>query len=213
MPIPPKEELDKLYKEKTDQEIATLFNVSSSSVRRWRRQYSIPSRPRGPRTWTGGARIKYTKDKLEKLAVESFSVCEVIRKLGLRESGGNHNHISKRLRSYEISTQHFRGKGANFGIRHKGGPRKKTWQERLVKRAGNKRQAARLLRRALVESGIKYQCNECKISEWNGKEVTLHVNHIDGDWLNDSRNNLEFLCPNCHSQTPTWGSKNMVHVA
>ena len=39
--------------------------------------------------------------------------------------------------------------------------------------------------------------------QWNGKKLTLHVDHRDGDWTNCQQENLRFLCPNCHSQEET----------
>ena len=54
-----------------------------------------------------------------------------------------------------------------------------------------------------------YMCSvvECGISEWHGNKITLDVDHIDGDNKNNKGDNLRFLCPNCHRQTPTWGNK------
>ena len=61
-------------------------------------------------------------------------------------------------------------------------------------------------RRMMIE--LKgYKCNSCGISEWQGKAITLDVNHIDGHALNNVVDNLEFLCPNCHSQTSTYSNK------
>jgi 5-methylcytosine-specific restriction endonuclease McrA len=56
---------------------------------------------------------------------------------------------------------------------------------------------------------IDYHCNVCHISEYNGKPITLQVDHIDGDRKNNTLENLQFICPNCHSQTETWGVGNM----
>lgn len=53
-----------------------------------------------------------------------------------------------------------------------------------------------------------YKCNECDIFEWNGKEIVLELEHKDGDSSNNDPENLELLCPNCHSQTPTYKGKN-----
>lgn len=50
------------------------------------------------------------------------------------------------------------------------------------------------------------KCNMCGISEWNGKKIVLQLDHIDGIRHNNMRKNLRCLCPNCHSQTETWGS-------
>lgn len=53
-------------------------------------------------------------------------------------------------------------------------------------------------------------CLHCGLTEWLGKEITFELDHIDGDRNNNNRINLRVLCPNCHSQTPTWrkGWKN-----
>jgi hypothetical protein len=53
------------------------------------------------------------------------------------------------------------------------------------------------------------KCYECGIGEeWNGKSLILEMDHIDGDKHNNKRDNLRFLCPNCHSQTQTFRIKN-----
>ena len=56
-----------------------------------------------------------------------------------------------------------------------------------------------------------YECEECGITEWNNKPITFQVDHIDGNVRNNTKENLKILCPNCHTQTPTWGVKNISH--
>ena len=53
-----------------------------------------------------------------------------------------------------------------------------------------------------------YKCSCCAISEWNNNPITLDVDHTDGNPYNDTPSNLRYLCPNCHSQTPTYKAKN-----
>lgn len=51
-------------------------------------------------------------------------------------------------------------------------------------------------------------CNHCKLTTWMGKPIPLELEHKDGDRTNNSRKNLELICPNCHSLTPTWRGRN-----
>ncbi len=52
-------------------------------------------------------------------------------------------------------------------------------------------------------------CLLCGISSWQGKQITLELDHIDGNSDNNIENNLRCICPNCHSQTPTYKAKNI----
>lgn len=50
-------------------------------------------------------------------------------------------------------------------------------------------------------------CLKCGITNWNNIRLTLQLDHIDGNRHNNIRENLRCLCPNCHSQTPTYSNK------
>lgn len=54
-----------------------------------------------------------------------------------------------------------------------------------------------------------YCCNKCSLDTWLGFPITLELEHKDGDNKNNVRENLEALCPNCHSLTTTWRGKNI----
>lgn len=152
--------------------------------------------------------VKYTKEMLEEAVRASSSMAAVLRCLGLRPAGGTHTYISRRIRSLGLDTSHFTGKpGPGEYTPHN----RHNWQTLLTERPeGSRRVPAHQLRRALFEYGISHICALCGIdSVWNGMPLTLHVDHIDGN-PNDSRpGNVRFLCPNCHSQTPTYAGRNL----
>lgn len=56
----------------------------------------------------------------------------------------------------------------------------------------------------------KYTCTLCGLDDrWNGKIIVLQFDHIDGNYKNNSPQNIRPLCPNCHSQTDTYCNRNM----
>ena len=152
--------------------------------------------------------MKYTKEMLESVVKSSMCVADVMRKLGVKRAGGSHSHLVRRFKFFEIDTSHFTGKGLSRG---RPSPRKKPWQEVLILRTDGKRQHAVVLRRALIEHGRKYVCEICGLAPiWNGKELRLQVDHKSRNWCNDRPENLQFTCPNCHTQTEGYnGSKGM----
>jgi 5-methylcytosine-specific restriction endonuclease McrA/transposase len=150
---------------------------------------------------------KYTRDMLTAAVAASTSMAGVMRHLGLRLNGGSHAHLRRRITALGIDTSHFLGIAHARGTRS---PRRKRPDEILIERPPEaKRQAPTVLRRALEELGRPYACAECGIGgTWNGRTLSLQVDHIDGQFWNCLAENLRFLCPNCHSQTSNYAGRN-----
>ena len=61
---------------------------------------------------------------------------------------------------------------------------------------------------ALIEER-GHQCEECKLTHWQGKLIPLELEHTDGNNKNNTKENLKLLCCNCHALTPTWRGRNI----
>jgi hypothetical protein len=136
---------------------------------------------------------KYTKERLEEAVECCNTYADVARWFGVKPVGGTINNLSRRIRKFNIDTSHFLGKGSRKG---KSASNKLTPEEILIvlEDEFSLRQKPSLLRRALIEIGVEYKCSNCKISSWLGKELTLHLDHINGISNDHRLSNLRFLC-------------------
>jgi hypothetical protein len=129
---------------------------------------------------------KYTRDLLEPIVKDSFSLGQVLRHLGLRPTGGNYRMVQMRLRLLGISIDHFRGKGWSRGetkLTHRSVARTTNRITRPDDQVFVENSPVicgyRLMRR-LVQAGWPYRCAECGIAEWQGKPLKLHLDHRNG---------------------------------
>lgn len=67
------------------------------------------------------------------------------------------------------------------------------------------------LKRLLLEAGVKREvCERCGIEEWRGRRLSIALHHVNGDPDDNRLENIQFLCPNCHSQTENYGGRNRI---
>lgn len=152
-----------------------------------------------------GRKSRFTDEQVEAAVVGSLSFSEVCRKLGIRQNGNTNTALKKRVLRLGLDTTHFLGRRVNSSHRYKGGPVRLQAGDILQRWPGPKRRNGKILHRALREIGRPYRCQECGEEPWwRGQPLVLEVDHVDGDFCNNASENLRFLCPNCHSQTPTY---------
>ncbi|HLI96996.1 MAG TPA: HNH endonuclease signature motif containing protein [Candidatus Baltobacteraceae bacterium] len=78
--------------------------------------------------------------------------------------------------------------------------------DELLSRGGSRHNVKlRLLRAGMLEN----RCEQCGLTGWQGKPLMMHLDHINGVRNDHRLENLRMLCPNCHSQTPTYGGRNV----
>lgn len=152
------------------------------------------------------AYVKYTREMLSEAVAASISMAGVMRHLGIRPTGGAHAHLRRRIIKLGIDTTHFLG-AAHFRGTHSLN-RLSADQILVLRPTTANRAKPQHLRRALLEIGRPHRCAECGIGDnWNGRPLVLHVDHIDGSLWDCRRENLRFVCPNCHSQTQTYAGR------
>ncbi|AJE40878.1 HNH endonuclease signature motif containing protein [Streptomyces nodosus] len=166
-----------------------------------------------PRKGRHGSQGRPDEGQLRNAVARSASIAGVLRILERPDNARQRALFSRLTTHYGIDTSHFLGQGHRRG---KPGPNpRKRPEDVLVQHNGTHRTATKRLRRALREAGVPERCARCGTGpEWLGGPMTLEIDHINGDWHDDRRENLRLLCPNCHAITATWcrGGRRTVHV-
>ncbi|GCB48951.1 HNH endonuclease [Streptomyces sp. NL15-2K] len=164
------------------------FSIDISHFSRRRRAAGPPPRP--------------TADELRRAVEGAISIAGALRALGRPCNGQLRTLFHQWVREDGLDTSHFLGQAHQQG---RSGPTAKHAEDILVRHDGKHRTKTSLLRRALREVGVPEKCARCGgAPEWLGKPMTLEVDHINGDWRDNRRENLRLLCPNCHAVTATW---------
>lgn len=150
------------------------------------------------KTWADVDLVEAVKD--------SKSVAAVIKKLGLKPAGGNYQTVNNKIKELNLDTSHFTGQGWNIELKFK--PIiAKPLKDILVKECNY--QSYKLAKRLIKEGYKECKCEICNLTEWLGKPIKLELHHINGVHTDNRLENLQLLCPNCHSYTDNYRGKNI----
>lgn len=148
---------------------------------------------------------KLSDEQFVELLKKSSTISEVLFKLGYTVKGNSwgYSQVKRRMDDLNLDYSIFKGKSAVMKITKLNNAKK----EDILKE--NCRHQRTVLRRYVIKNNlIPYKCAICGCTEWQGKTLSLELDHINGVNNDNRLENLRFLCPNCHSQTSTYGSRN-----
>ncbi len=154
---------------------------------------------------------KYTKEWLEELCASSYSYAEVLRKAGRKQGGGTQATLKKKIEEFGIDISHFTGQvwTKSPNAPDKTHSREKySLEEIFIKNTP----VTQRVMRGYVERYqlLEYKCQNCGCDgQWQGGQIALEIDHIDGDNTNNELTNLRYLCPNCHALTETYRGRNI----
>ena len=150
--------------------------------------------------------MKYTKELLEVHVPDATSFTDLARRLNIAPIGSNTTNLAIRCKQHGVDTSHFTG-----SAHQKGRPSRNRLTPNEILILGSNidiRVPGSRLAQAMIEVGVEYVCNVCgSLPMWHGRVLNLQVDHINGQYWDNRINNLQFICPNCHTQTETWGKK------
>ncbi|MGW3284455.1 HNH endonuclease signature motif containing protein [Streptomyces sp. NPDC001002] len=146
-------------------------------------------------------------NQLAPAVASSRTFAGVLKLLGIVDNGAARERLKRSVAAHNLSISHFVGQGHRLGT--PGRNRKSAAQILVRLEPGASRTKTTQLRRALDDLGIPHICASCGVGDvWQGRRLVLEVDHINGDRLDNRKENLRYLCPSCHSQTRTFSNRS-----
>lgn len=145
---------------------------------------------------------KYTRDELEQIVKSCNSYRQIVKKVGyISGSGSNVETVKKRIEKYNIDVSHFYTDHSKCGVARN--------EENIF--IENSTASQRTLRQWYKKNEYTpYICSICGLEPfWQGKDLTLILDHINGINNDHRLENLRWVCPNCNQQLETTGFKKM----
>lgn len=178
-----------------------------ATIRKWSERWEISTAHLSDHRGQRRLARRYTDTELAEAVAASLSWTETLRRLGYCPTGGNWRTLKRRVAELGISIDHF---DPHAAARKEGRRRRTPLAEILVERSTYNRSS---LKARLYEAGLKERrCELCGQDEnWNGRRISLIIDHINGVRDDHRLENLRILCPNCAAGLETHcGRKNRI---
>lgn len=148
---------------------------------------------------------KLSDEQFVELLKKSSNISEVLFKLGYSIKGNSwgYSQIKRRMADLNLDFSTFKGKQCISKNKLT-----RVVDPKDILKENCKHQRTTLRRYVIKNNLIPYKCAICGCTEWQGRTLSLELDHINGINNDNRLENLRFLCPNCHSQTSTYGSRN-----
>jgi hypothetical protein len=154
-------------------------------------------------------RVKtWTDEEFVAAVAKHTNFTDVIRELGLRPAGGNHNTMKRHAARLNVDVSHFNVERRVRGLRVYRESTKRTFAEIFC---AHSRVGKTIVRRYAARILNPMRCERCENPGlWKGEPLTLQLDHVNGKYDDNRLENLRWLCPNCHSQTETFAGRGSV---
>lgn len=145
------------------------------------------------------------KDIMKEVCSKASSIREAIEMLGLRSAGGNYSAFKNACKKHDLKIPVCDKKIQTKKARDS---RKIKLSDILVENSTYRNRTS--LKNKLFNANLlENKCYKCGMNPiWMGEKITLHLEHKNGIYNDHRLENLEILCPNCHSQTKTFAGRN-----
>lgn len=160
---------------------------------------------------------KIDLQELKEVASKSNHLRDIFNYFGLRYGGSSSNLMKRRLFEENIDVSHIpetdwtKREYKKVENDQRKNPKKRRPLEEIM--TENSDYNSTDLKKRLLNDGILENC--CAVCglgpEWNGEELILEIDHINGIHRDNRLENLRIICPNCHSQGPTHAGRNLAH--